>query len=71
MCGSQDVSQIQQTSGVGEIQSRYPGQLIHSHVCDPMAESIGGSKFFFFHQLFFQMGQNVLLERKERGNSEV
>ncbi|KAL5488755.1 hypothetical protein EMCRGX_G017744 [Ephydatia muelleri] len=31
---------------VGEIQSEYPGQLVHSDLCGPMSESIGGSKYF-------------------------
>ena len=31
---------------VGEIQSEYPGQLIHSDLYGPMSESIGGSKYF-------------------------
>ena len=31
---------------VGQIQSEYPGQLIHSDLCGPISESIGGSKYF-------------------------
>lgn len=31
---------------MGKIYSRYPGQLIHSDLCGPMPESIGGSKYF-------------------------
>ena len=52
---------------VGEIQSEYTGQLIHSDLCGPMSKSIGGSKYFvtFIHDFSRWVKIYFLREKKE------